>query len=115
MYTIYLNKEESEQLFTGGAVCIERLRQEVLDHAVIPAGHSVQYLVNWEVYEPVLTEFKTMQGLQCYEHFFLTVHFMNVYRYTKSGLHEPKLYIITIDGLQKVKENLLPDYGYSED
>lgn len=115
MFTIYLSKEESERLFTGNAVCIERLRQEVLDHSVIPCGHSVQYLVNWEVFEPVLTEFKTMQGLQCSEHFFLTVHYMNVYRYTKSGFHEPKLYIITIDGLQKVKENLLPDSGYYED
>ena len=115
MFTIYLSKEESERLFTGNAVCIERLRQEVLDHSVIPCGHSVQYLVNWEVFEPVSTEFKTMQGLQCSEHFFLTVHYMNVYRYTKSGLHSPKLYIITQEGLRKVKENLLSHSGYCED
>lgn len=115
MFTIHLSNEESEQLFAGTAVCIERLRQEVLDHDVIPCGHSVQYLVNWEVFEPVVTEVKTMQGLQCSEQVFLTLHYMNVYRYTKSGFHEPKLYIITVDGLRKVKEYLLPDSEYYED
>ena len=115
MFTIYLSKEESERLFPGESVCIELFRREVLAHAVIPIVPSVQYLIHWVVYEPVLTEFKTMQGLQCSEHVFLTVHYMNVYRYTASGYHEPKLYIITTDGLRKVKENLLPDVGYCED
>lgn len=115
MFTIHLSKEESDRLFTGNAVCIERLRQEALDNFVIPYWSSVQCLVNWEIFEPVSTEFKVMQGLQCCEHFYLTVHYMNVYRYTASGLHNPKLYIITIEGLQKIKENLLPDNWYYED
>lgn len=115
MFTIYLSKEETERLLKGEAVCIERLRQEVLDNSVIPCGHAIQYLINWEIFEPVLTRFVTMQGLQCCEDHYLTVNYMNVYRYTKSGFHEPKLYIITVDGLQRVKENLLPGSGYYED
>ena len=115
MFTIYLSKEESERLFTGNAVCIERLRQEVLYNSVIPCGHSVQYLANWEVFEPVLTEVKTVQDLQCSEQVFLTLHYMNVYRYAEGGFYVPKLYIITVDGLRKVKENLLQDSGYCED
>lgn len=99
----------------GNAVCVEHLRQRFIDATPFPPCETASYLVNWEIFQPFAVEIRVMQGLQCTGLFTLFIHVMNVYRYTKSGLHEPKLYIITVDGLRKVKENLLPDYGYSGD
>lgn len=115
MFTIQLKQQDFNKLMNGNAVCVEHLRQRFIDATPFPPGSNVSYLVNWEIFQPFAVEVHVMQGLQCTGLFTLFIHVMNVYRYSKSGLHEPKLYIITVDGLRKVKENLLPDSVYGEE
>lgn len=115
MFTIQLKQQDFNKLMNGNAVCVEHLRQRFIDATPFPPCSNVSYLVNWEIFQPFAVEIHVMQGLQCTGLFTLFIHVMNVYRYTNGGLHEPKLYIITVDGLRKVKENLLPGSGYYED
>lgn len=115
MFTIQLKQKDFSNLMNGNAVCVEHLRQSFIDATPFPPGANVSYLVNWEIFQPFAMEIRAMQGLQCTGLFTTFVHVMNVYRYTEGGLHEPKLYIITVKGLRNVKENLFLDLGYCED
>lgn len=114
MFTVQLNQQDFNKLMSGNAVCVEHLRQQFIDATPFPPSCHVSYLVNWEIFQPFAIEIHVMykQGLPGL--FTSFIHVMNVYRYTKNGLHEPKLYIITESGLRKVKENLLSDSGYCE-
>ena len=114
MFTIQLKQKDFNSLMNGNAVCVEHLRQRFIDATPFPPGGHVSYLVNWEIFQPFAIEIHVMQGLQCTGLFTLFIHVMNVYRYTEQGLHSPRLYIITQEGLRKVKENLLLDGGYGE-
>lgn len=115
MFTIQLKQKEFNKLMNGSAVCVEHLRQSFIDATPFPPCSNVSYLVNWEIFQPFAIEIHVMQGLKCTGSFTMFINVMNVYRYTESGLHEPKLYIITVKGLRKVKEDLLQDSGYCED
>ena len=115
MFTIQLKEKDFNKLMNGNAVCVEHLRQRFIDGTPFPPSCHTSYLVNWEIFQPFAVEIRAMRGLQCVGLFTPFVHVMNVYRYTERGLHEPKLYIITVEGLRKVKENLWLDVGYRED